>query len=508
MTTKQKVFAGLFLLAFVWVFLMGLLSSAFGTAAYADGGGSVAVAGGPRPPSKPTFTDDGTVKARVTDLERDKFHIKVNLMATDKEGRELDDLKEQEIVVFEDGVPVTSTKFTPSQQSGLRVALAADFGSAYQVGQDQRELIKVGTTSLVAALNDRTDHFGLFINNHHALQHKYREAVPIGPVDQACRDQSFKRLDNLLQFYSGSGIYPTMGLALSKLAQTRGKRILIVMSAARDDTVVAAEQAQTKDDREKQQEEERKRVADLIAGAKKDNIPLYMVYPLGTVKAQPGQEQNMKDLAAASGGDYYEAVNAARLKDYLVHEVIEKNRKKEYTLEYDSPNPVENGLTRKVEVFVRHDASGTKVDTEYHVPGVLATGSSATAVAETKAGTAAPVKRARPPIWGVLFPLGLLLALLFAVPYLLLLRPRSSTAAAAPAAAPPAPVAQVVPSGTPMPKQAAVMPAAKAPPPAAKPAAPQAKPAKGSAPAIPVPAKNQPPKGGPGSRGGPEPKVW
>jgi hypothetical protein len=506
MTTKQKVFAGLLLLAFGWVFLMGLLSSAAGTPNYADAGSGVAaVAGGPRPPSKPTFTDDGSVQARVTDLERDKFHIKVNLNVTDKEGRELDDVKEQEIVVFEDGVPVSSTKFTPSPQSGLRVALAVDFGSYYQVGQDQRELMKVGTASLVAALNDRTDYFGLFINNHHALANKYREAVPIGPVDTASRDQSFKRLDNLLQFYSGSGIYPTMGLALSKLAQTRGKRILIVMSAARDDTVIAAEQAQTKDDRDKQQEEERKRVADLIAGAKKDNIPLYMVYPLGTVKAKQEQEENMKKLAAASGGDYYEAVSAAKLKDYLVHEVIEKNRKKEYTLEYDSPNPVENGLTRKVEVFVRHDASGTKVETDYHVPGVLATGPTATA--ETKPGGPVAAKRARPPLWGVLFPLGLVLALLFAVPYLLLLRPRNSnSAAAAPAAAP---VAQAVPSSTPMPKQAAVIPASKAPPPVARPA-PQAKPAKGSAPAIPVPPKNVPPQSGSSkpARGGPEPKVW
>src|SRR5262245_23414115 len=142
MNTKQKVFVGLFLGAFLWVLLMGLLSSTASGQSTATVASSSGLPGGQRGPSRPTFTDDGSVKARVTDLDRDKFHIKVNLSVTDKEGKELDDVKEQEIVVFEDGVPVTSTKFTPTQSSGLRVALAVDFGDYYRVGQDQRELIK------------------------------------------------------------------------------------------------------------------------------------------------------------------------------------------------------------------------------------------------------------------------------------------------------------------------------------------------------------------------------
>jgi hypothetical protein len=514
MTTKQKVFAGVFLLAFVWVFLMGLLSSMAGTPSYAGGGGSSAgLPGGSRAPAKPSFTEDGSVKAKVTNLERDKFHLTLSLNVTDKDGRELGDVKEEEIVVYEDGTPVASKKFSPVSQSGLRVALAVDFGSYMQIGQDQRELMKVGTASLVKALNDGGDQFGLFVNNHHALQNNYREAVPIGPVDQSRRDQAFKRLDNLLQFYSGSGIYPTMGLALSKLAQTHGKRVLIVMSAARDDTVIAAEQAPTKEVQSEQQEKEKKAVADLIAGAKKDGIPIYMVYPLGTVKAKPEQEENMKRLGAESGGSYYEAVNAAKLTDYLVHDVIEKLRK-DYTVEYESPNPVQDGLTRKVEVYVRQGSAGTKVDTSYHVPGVLATGDSQPKPAADASSSGTPVtpQRARPPIWGVLLPLGLILALLFAVPYLLMLRPRrGAETAAAPAPPPAAPVAQLVPSSTPMPKQAAaISPKPPTAPPKPVQPPPQAKPAKGSAPAIPVTPKKPaapsvPPKPG---RAGPEPKMW
>src|SRR5262249_576740 len=157
---------------------------------------------------------------------------------------------------------------------GVRVGLAIDYaGNHGEIGPDQRELILAGTRSLVNALRDG-DHFGLYLNNHHALTNNYREAVPMGPVDQARRDQPVKRLAKLSQFCSGSGIIPTMGIGLSKLAETRGRRVLIVMTAGWDDLAIHARNAPTKDQQTEFLEKQKKAITNLISDAQKFGIPI------------------------------------------------------------------------------------------------------------------------------------------------------------------------------------------------------------------------------------------
>jgi hypothetical protein len=465
---RQLVVAGLVLFALLWVLLMGI--------ADAVGGSSTAVAAAPgisgrssaaaRAPS--SFPRDGSLNAKVTSVDRDKAHVSLTVNVTDKDGKVARDLTDKEFEIYENGMLAKVVKFTPAGSTGVRVALAVDYGDYRQIGADQRELILAGTRSLVNALKDG-DHLGLYLNNHYALQQGYREAVPMGPLDAARRDQTVKRLDNLRQFYAGSGIFPTMGLALSKLAETRGRRVLIVLSPGWDNLAIAAIDAPTKDIQQKKLEEEKKAITDLIYNAQKAGIPLYMVYPVGTVKAQ---EDVLKQLGTDSGGEYYAAVGAAKLTDYLIG--VTENLRNEYTLEYDSPNPKEDGTQRKVNVVIRSATAGANTaEGGYRMPGVLASESSSTTdSATTPAGTTPATKKSSSGVFGVFFPLLLLLLLLFAVPYLFWLMPKGRNDQDAPAAASP-PVATAVPTG-PAPLAAAHAPAAvlisppKTPPPAAQ----------------------------------------
>src|SRR5262249_51712139 len=141
-----------------------------------------------------SVNDDGSIQAKVSSLDRDKFHISLSLNVADRNGKELDSLKEEEILVYEDGVPVATKKFEPAGQSGVRVGLVVDSGGYTGVGrgggvsQGQREMIMTSLPSILKALHDGSDHYGLWVNNAYALSKNYREVTPMGPADGSNRD--------------------------------------------------------------------------------------------------------------------------------------------------------------------------------------------------------------------------------------------------------------------------------------------------------------------------------
>jgi hypothetical protein len=437
-STKRMILVGLFLFAIVWVGLMGVVGYAGGARSYSAGESSL------------PFADDGSVRAKITNVDRDGFHITLSLDVTNKDGKLLPNLSDQEFEVREDGELVALKKFTPAGQSGVQVALVLDdaFTSGPAAGVGQRELIKVGGLGLLKALRDHSDSFGLYLNNNHALDQGYREAVAVGPLDPARREKARSHIVGTpAHSSSDSQFLSTMGLALSKLDELRGRRILIALTIGHDSMQSRVDSAG--------RPQHEAVIADLVHAAKKSNIPLFMVYPAG---GEEVTESTMKRLAGETGGEYYVAATATRLTEYLIH--VGESLRNEYTLEYDSPNPVEDGLTRKVEVVVRSGSVGTRAKADYHVPGVLATGAG-----KRQAGAA---DRPSVPTFTVFLPLFSLIAVLFGVPYLFW--PRSRTDQEPESVSPPAahvgvsPVlkAQMTPPGGAT-KPVAVRPALKRP---------------------------------------------
>lgn len=459
---RQLVVVGLFLFALFWVLLMGIADAVGGSST--SSAAAPGISGRSSAAARASFPRDGNLSTKVTSVDCDKGHVTLTLNVTDKDGKVQRDLTDKDFEIYENGILAKVLKFTPAGSTGVRVGLAVDYaGNHGELGPDQRELILAGTRSLVNALHEGSDHFGLYLNNHHALTNNYREAVPMGPVDASRRDQAVKRLDNLRQFYSGSGIIPTMGIALSKLAETRGRRVLIVMTAGWDDLAIHARNAPTKDQQTEFLEKEKKAIGNLISDAQKFGIPIYMVYPVGTIQ---GQDEVMKRVGNESGGEYYAAVGTAKLTEYLIG--VTEALRNEYSLEYDSPNPKEDGTQRKVNVVIRSATSGANTaEGGYRMPGVLASESSSTNESATTPGAATTTKKSSVPVFRVFFPLLVLLLVLFAVPYLLWLMPRGRGDQEAPAAAPPAPAAvAVAASATPKAPVAVLVSAAKTPPPA------------------------------------------
>src|SRR5262249_46676444 len=78
MSKKQLIVAGLFVFAFLYVSLLALINLLGGGRAAAGGGGGSAVAanapGNPGVAMK-SVNDDGSIQAKVSSLDRDKFHI-------------------------------------------------------------------------------------------------------------------------------------------------------------------------------------------------------------------------------------------------------------------------------------------------------------------------------------------------------------------------------------------------------------------------------------------------
>jgi hypothetical protein len=523
-SSKKLFVLGLFVFALLWVIFMWILdpARASGVPRELVSGGGGSSGGGGR--ARPMPRVDGTVKTEITRFNRDRAQISMNVTVTDKDGKVVTDLKpNDEFQVYEDGKLVKIKEFIPASQSGgIRIAFVTDYGP--YVGKAERELAQAGIEHVLGKLKEENDQFGLYLNNLYYLQTGKRESVPMGPVSQQRRDLAVKSMDNILQYYSGGGILKTMGMALSKLAETRGRRILVVISNGHDDFHdIHIAQAPTKDLRAKYQDDHKKIISDLISSAKeKWNIPIYMLNP-----STGGREDVCKQIATETGGEYHIAPTTGKLTDTLVR-ITEKVRN-DYLVEYDSPNPKLDGNERKVSIMINADGSGSTADTQYRVEGVVSQGGDAP---KEESSSSSPsgggIKKAVSGLFRVMYQflaLALLLALFFAGPYFLWLGGRSGAEQPA-AAAEAAPVAQVAPSATqPAPssdraaqlaKQLAIAqkggqaPVAKgvAPPPVSAPkrgSAPGVLPKRGSSQGVP-PGRTPPPSKG--TPGGAEGKVW
>lgn len=396
MTLKQSsgrvvIVAGLFAFAAGWVSLMGLLAQA--------GAGSRARAGAPP-------RDDGSVKASVELLERDKFNIQLSLKVTDRDGKVLGGLAEQDIEVYEDGEPVTSyKKFMPAGQGPVRVALVLDYSRSMN-GPKLRETQKAAR-GFIRMLRDQNDYLGLYLFNDPMHDRNALEKVPMGPLDLPRREQAWEAI-MFTPLADGSPLLSTMEKGLAALEKVNGRRAMVVLTDGMDtgepDEVARSKKA-------------------IKAACRDSKIPLHMV----NMSTDAADRKTLEELAEATDGRYYHVPTPDQLKD--IFKTIGETLQNVYTVAYESPNPVEDGLTRKVSVTVRSGGSGTQTAAEYHVPGVLSTGGRS--------------NREAAPLAAVFFSLAGGLGLLYAAPYVA--RRRRRAAAEEPAEAP-APVKPARPS--------------------------------------------------------------
>jgi Mg-chelatase subunit ChlD len=445
-SSRLVLVAGLFALAVVWILLMGLVGFLFG-------GRSVA-GGAP--------IDDGSVKAKITTLDRGKdFEIALALKVTDKADKVLEGLSEQEIEVYEDGQLVHGENFMPAGKGAVRLCLVLDASRSMNQAGKWQEAVRA-SRALLLMLHEH-DRVGLFCFNDALFDKGLVERLKMEPLTRPHLLNVWDSIRDAIRPTSlaeGTPMLATMEKGLESLTKVSGRRVMLVLTDGLD-TSDTAEIASLK--------------PKLLAKCLELKVPLYMV----SMAAGAQDKEIMDELASTTGGQYF-AVDPARpqkLKE--VFEDIGRSLQNVYTLTYVSPNPVEDGQTRHVTANIRNGLVGTQAKDTYSVPGVISTGGSKRGLGLGTIGL-------------IFLALGALLGVLSFVPAMLR-RPAGSAEEAVPAAAPSPPHA--VPQAIPVPT--------------AKPAASAAQAAKqlGAAIRSSKPQAKAPPSGD-APPPGPTPKLW
>ncbi|GIW80441.1 MAG: hypothetical protein KatS3mg105_2248 [Gemmatales bacterium] len=336
-SAKTFLTVGLFVLALAWTGLMNFVSN-------------LAMGQAGAPPR-----DDGSVKASLSSLERDskEFVISLTVDVRDAEDNVLTGLRESDFDVYENGKFVRQFKtFAPAGQGPVRIAMVVD-ASQSMAGRKIREAIRAAK-ELLLMLRFETDYAGLFFFNNQLQERNAEMKLPIGPMDKRRLVQAVDAL-NALQIGNGSPMLSTMIKGLEAMKDISGRRVMIVLTDGADTEF---------DEKEKN----RQRVVRLC---REMRIPLFMI----NTSDDREDEDFMKELCKETDGEYRHVDKIDKLKEIFVQ--IGEGLKNVYTIEYVSPNPVEDGTTRNVVVNVRNGAVGTQVRGEYSVPGALTAGGGA-----------------------------------------------------------------------------------------------------------------------------------
>lgn len=388
-SSKLMVVAGLFLLTLVWVGLMGLIASAGRpTTSLGDDG---------------PFEDDGTLTAEVTNLDRENFHLTMSLKVTGPDGKSFGGLGQDDLRIEEDGKEVEPSTFIPGGQAPLRVCLCIDYSKS--MNGKKINGAKKAALAMLDMLRDHHDQLAVYA--FMGPSKDGYELLPIGPLTPERRQQAAEAIENT-PLALQTPMLANMNRALKAMENVMGRRVMIVLTDGKDTTKGAETTIKPK----------------IIEAAQAQKIPLYMIAlegarpnPRAKQKRRPSNDdEGMKALADATNGQFLNAPSADDLKDIYLS--IGAALQEEYTIEWDSPRPVEDGSTRNVVVTVRSGPKGTQAQTEYRVPGVVATGAASTPSEEGE-------ESSREPTFAIIFlPLALLLAGLLVAP-MYLWRPRA-----------------------------------------------------------------------------------
>ncbi|MBL8793964.1 MAG: VWA domain-containing protein, partial [Planctomycetia bacterium] len=339
-TSRILMVVGLFLFAGVWMLLMGLLSLAFGGRA----------AAGVAP------VDDGSVKAQVSSLERGKdFDIGLSLKITDKAGKIIEGLNEQDIEIYEDGELVATRNFQPAGKGSIRLSLVLDATRTMNQGGKWPEAIRASRALLL--MMDEHDSVGLFCVNDNLYDNKQSERFKLEPVTRLHLLNAWDAIRGT-GLGEGTPLCKTIERAMDSLTKVSGRRAMIVLSDGMDNSGEAPEVEQLK--------------RGVIAKSQELKIPLYMV----CTSSGQADMKSLEEMAVGSpGGEFHSVPDPKKLKE--IFEKIGQSLQNEYTLNYTSPHPVEDGLKRNVTAFVRSGPVGTQAKGDYNVPGVISTGGGA-----------------------------------------------------------------------------------------------------------------------------------
>jgi len=251
----------------------------------------------------------------------DVASVDVLFTVTDKKGRAVRNLKQEQVKVFEDDNPQTITTFSSEANLPLTIALLIDVsGSVRDKLKFEREAAERFFESALARGKDRA--LAITFDTRIELIQDYTD-------DPAQLARSMKRI----RAGGGTAFYDAVQVAVNrKLRDQEGRRILVVITDG-DDTA------------------SRSTIADALTAAQRNDVIIYVISTNSTGfwgdKNWNGDDL-LKKLAEPTGGRVFSPAKASDLGSNFKD--IAQELRLQYALSYSPTNPARDGAYRQIRI--------------------------------------------------------------------------------------------------------------------------------------------------------------
>ena len=269
--------------------------------------------------------DDGSQSEEVRFLNSPEYLEEVNVKlvelfttVTDKSGRLVKGLVQEEFQVKEDKRPQTITKFELVEDLPLTLGIVVDTSSSMADSLSEAKQAALGFLHNMITLRDKV--FAVSFSDRPVL------IIPSTDDVEAVEDS----VEDLVS--SGwTTLHDAIVTSLYYFRGVRGRRAMVLLSDG-DDTASAMA------------------FRDALEYARRSGVTIYTI-GLNVGKLQTGVRGKLTDLAQETGGRTFFISQASELT--LVYKEIEEELRSQYLVAYSSDRPEQDGQFRQIEVEVR-----------------------------------------------------------------------------------------------------------------------------------------------------------
>ncbi|HEV8130039.1 MAG TPA: VWA domain-containing protein [Acidobacteriota bacterium] len=249
--------------------------------------------------------------------------VNILVTATDKKGRFVTDLMQQDFKVFEDGKPQEITNFTKQTNLPLNIAFLIDTSSSVQVKLGFEKEAAVNFIQSVMRDNDK------------ALLVEFDSGVTL-LQDFTSNATEISAKIAKLRAGGGTALYDAVYQATTqKLQNIVGRKVILILSDGDDlDSRIGFDQVLQK-----------LRESDIIAYA----ISTSAYGASGDTKG----DKVLKRLTEETGGKVYFPYTARQMDQYF--ELINQELRSQYNIAYKSSNPKKDGAFREIKIKTARD---------------------------------------------------------------------------------------------------------------------------------------------------------
>ena len=269
--------------------------------------------------------DDGSRSEEVRFLNSPQYLEEVNVKlvelfttVTDKSGRLVRGLTQDEFKVTEDKRPQTITKFELVEDLPLTLGIVVDTSSSMADSLSEAKQAALGFLHNMITLRDKV--FALSFSNQPEL------LIPATDDVEAVEDALEKLVST-----GWTTLHDAVVTSLYYFRGVRGRRAMVLLSDG-DDTASAMA------------------FRDALEYARRSGVTIYTI-GLNVGKLQTGVRGKLNNLAEETGGRSFFISRAAELA--TVYREIEEELRSQYLVAYSSDRPEQDGQFRQVEVQVR-----------------------------------------------------------------------------------------------------------------------------------------------------------